>query len=126
MFSRVQVKDECRQFRQHLVAGKPGNRHLADCPRCGIIAQRWQQIEQVLSEDSKVGPAPGFAGRVCRRLDGRPHPVVAIALRVVPATLATVVALTLWLAYQGALTNDGSTAAVDDYVAWVMEAVDDE
>ena len=94
------MRRACKRYRAGLVAGRHTSRHADSCPACRQFQLAWSQLDAGLRQRSVVEAPPGFGQRVRARLPEQDHPVVTMALRTLPAMLALVAALTLWLATQ--------------------------
>lgn len=106
----------CREVRRTLCSGT-GRRsgvseHLATCPDCRELSDRWQAIEGELAAPvHAVVPGPEFAARVVAALPGSTEVLGWAALRLLPGAVALALLLS-WLS----LTAAGSRELVFDPV----------
>jgi predicted anti-sigma-YlaC factor YlaD len=118
----------CRRARRLLARDRfhEARQHLAACPSCARLADRWAETERALaSRRVRVTPPADFARRVVARLS-RPEDLVGwAALRLLPATLVLVLLLS-WLNLRAAGTGSGDAAdPADAVLSWVLDPAPD-
>jgi predicted anti-sigma-YlaC factor YlaD len=120
----------CNNVRQQLTATVEGKRpaglekHLEGCRSCLDYATRLQTARQLLAEHrSDAQPDAAFAARVVARLEKPPLETLGwAAARLLPATLALVLALA-WFVFnvEPLPTSEETAAPTEDLVSWVLE-----
>ncbi len=118
------MRDACERFRRQLVAGDRIDDHSASCSECSAFARDWSRIEESLQSKANVSPPVGFAVRVGSGLPQQSHPVATMALRALPATLALLLAISIWVTViDRAPGSENEAVSTDDYVAWILQDV---
>lgn len=120
---RSTMATDCDLFRRRLTAGQGADAHARACPACATFADGWSAVESALAGGAEMVPPPGFAVRVRSRLPPRPHPVVALSLRVLPAALTLLAVAGLWTAVAGSVATGAAPSSTDDYLQWMVEEV---
>ena len=116
------MPEACESFRRRLVAGESSGCHAESCSECQTFAQDWSRIEQGLQGQTKVPPPADFAARVGARLPRQSHPVATLALQTLPATLALLLALSIWVAVgEQAVGDENELVSADDYITWMFQ-----
>ena len=116
----------CKEVRALLMSAKSDERaktHLDACAECAAFARRLGLAHEALREHhARHQPDAYFAQRVKAALPGTPDLIGWAALRVLPATLAAALVLSVWcwMATPGpsAMVEESPT---DDLLAWVIE-----
>lgn len=120
----------CRDFRELLsrISGPARGsddqaalaRHLEQCDDCARFARRWHELRRGLRRSPAVTPDAGFAARVVARLPAPADPLSWAALRLLPASVALVLALTGWcLLATPPPTTVADELAGGDLLTWV-------
>ena len=97
--------------------------HLTDCPECGAFASRVALAHESLrAHHAEHLPDPYFAQRVSALVQGGSEGLGWAALKLLPATLALVLAMTAWcwLATPGPSELVESSPS-EDVLGWVLE-----
>ncbi len=120
---------KCRELRDRLTNGDGPREafedHLGTCEACSLFAARLDEARRALNDHhAGVEPNAAFAARVVSHLPaGEPDDALSwAALRVLPATLALLLAL-VWLAVQTSPDPSSlfSESPTDDVLSWVAD-----
>lgn len=126
----------CKRIRERLTAQAPAaspvdgiRDHLAACAACRRYAARLDALRRGLADHhAGVEPDRGFPARVAAALPYHGDASLGhAALRLLPVTIALVLALA-WFALQHAppTTDDVETAALgDDPLVWLLETTEE-
>lgn len=121
---------DCEHVRQRLTSAvetaRPAalEQHLESCQACRHYATRRQTARELFADHrSDAQPDAGFAGRVVARLEQPPLETLGwAALRLLPATLALVLALALFVfGFETPTAHEESAVPTEDLVSWVLE-----
>jgi hypothetical protein len=99
--------------------------HLEECSGCSRFAERLRLAEDLLhNHHSGIEPDAGFAGRVVAALPTSSSDVLGwAAIRLLPATLALALVLTVWaLAVTPSPTSLVEQAVGDDLWSWILDS----
>jgi predicted anti-sigma-YlaC factor YlaD len=121
----------CAQVQERLAdarAEPPSARvleHLEECPGCARFADRLHMAKELL-RDYHAGAEPdaGFAARVVAALPDSTSEVLGwAAIRLLPATLALALVLTLWaLVVTPSPTSLVNQSADEDLWSWILSS----
>lgn len=121
----------CAQVQERLAdarAETPSARlleHLAECPECARFADRLHMAKELL-RDHHAGAEPdaGFAARVVAALPDSTSEVLGwAAIRLLPATLALALVLTLWaLVVTPSPVSLVNQSADEDLWSWILSS----
>jgi predicted anti-sigma-YlaC factor YlaD len=120
----------CEKARQRLTStvetARPAalEQHVEDCQACRQYATRRQAALELFADHrSEAQPDAGFASRVVARLEQPPLETLGwAALRLLPATLALVLALA-WFVFglESPAAYEESAVPTEDLVSWILE-----
>jgi len=99
--------------------------HLGECPSCTRFAERLQLAEEVLRDHhSGTEPDAGFASRVVAALPTSSSDLLGwAAIRLLPATLALALVLTVWaLAATPSPTSLLEQSVNEDLWSWILSS----
>lgn len=99
--------------------------HLEKCPGCSCFAERLRLAEDLLRHHhSEIEPDAGFAGRVVAALPSSSSDLLGwAALRLLPATLALALVLTVWaLAATPSPTSLVEQSVDEDLLTWILSS----
>lgn len=105
-------------------AGAPLADHLESCAPCRAYAARLANTVRALADHhAGVEPDEAFAARVTSALPERNGVLGRVALKLLPAALALVLALSGWVVIeQRQHTVAAETVPSDDILSWVLQA----
>ncbi|TNF84327.1 MAG: hypothetical protein EP299_00460 [Acidobacteria bacterium] len=121
----------CAQVRKLLaeegsdVPGVEIRDHLDECPGCARFAERLKLAAEILrNHQSGTEPDAGFATRVVAALPTSSADLLGwAAMRLLPATLALALVLTVWaLAATPSPTSLVEQALGDDLWSWILDS----
>ena len=121
---------DCRHVRAELARARTDGEvaaHLRECAACSRYSERLRAATELLRERQvSFEPDPGFAGRVVGALPAAPQMLGWAAVRLLPATLALVALLSVWVWMAApARTTAMDSAPTDDVLHWVLEETGD-
>ncbi len=123
----------CRIARDRMAAGRGAGddpaltRHLASCPECARLGERWAAVRAGLRRRrTVVTPDAGFAARVTARLEAPADPLVWAARKLLPVTLALTLALGGWCLLRTPTPASLAAELADgDLLSWVASGAEE-
>ena len=119
---------ECQNVRKKLLEPDQSRdrnlqEHLRVCTSCARFADRLEMTQALLRDHhARVEPGPDFSARVIGNLARGPELMGWAAIRLLPASLALVLALLGWTLYTGSDSPElPQSAPSDDPIAWMLE-----
>jgi anti-sigma factor RsiW len=119
------MNQACRGVRERLLDGESreaSSAHLDSCEACARFAARMEAARELLDKRSHHQPDAFFAQRVVAALPEGQDVLGWAALRVLPATLAAALVLSVWCWLATPVPSQlVEQSPTDDLLAWVIE-----